>query len=616
LLRQESEEWRWPDSLHGIGVPEGVRQLIERQLEHLSEEEQRGLEVASVAGMEFSAAAVSAGLEIELLGGEERCEAMARRTLLLQPSGMEEWPDGTGASRYGFRHALYQEVVYERLSPGRRSQLHRCIGERLEAAYGTRAGELAAELAVHFERGRDYQRAVQYCQRAATNAMQRSAYPEALSHFTRGLALLAALPESSERWQQEFLIQIALGLVLQVTKGSAATERETAYARAYALAQLHGDPLQQSLALQGLWSCSWMQGALQTARMQGEQLLVLAQQSQTPWPFFGAHRALGGAFYFLGELPLARTHLEQALSCVDLHQGYPDEFHHVQAFVEFVPAYLAFTLWLLGYADQARQRMSEAQTLAQQAGDFYGITAVSMWAMELQFLLRERQAVHTHSEQLIELATTQGFPQWLALGKLFEGWALTGQGQGEQGILQLRQGLAAFQTNGARLALPHFFSLLIDAHRMRRQWGEGLGVVADAFAVVEQTSERFYEAELWRLKGELTLQSSGRRLGSSVKTSAKVKVHGSKSRTSSSQEAEACFLKASEVARQQQAKSLELRAVMSLGRLWQRQGKKEEARQMLAEVYNWFTEGFDTRDLQEAKALIEDLEARGNKDKG
>jgi predicted ATPase len=159
----------------------------------------------------------------------------------------------------------------------------------------------------------------------------------------------------------------------------------------------------------------------------------------------------------------------------------------------------------------------------------FAAAAVSA-GLTLETSQAEPSQVEERCEQLIELATTQGFPQWLALGKLFEGWALTGQGQGEQGILQLRQGLAAFQTNGARLALPHFFSLLIDAHRMRRQWGEGLGVVADAFAVVEQTSERFYEAELWRLKGELTLQKEARgwRLETSLPPSqaSSLKSHG------------------------------------------------------------------------------------------
>jgi predicted ATPase len=151
LLRQENGEWRWPDSLQGIGVSEGVRQLIERQIEHLSEEEQRVLEVASVGGIEFSAAAVSAGLEIELLRGEKWCEGIARRTPFLQASGIEEWPDGTGATRYRFRHALYQEVVYQQVTEARRVQLHRLIGAREEIGYGERATEIAAELAIRFE---------------------------------------------------------------------------------------------------------------------------------------------------------------------------------------------------------------------------------------------------------------------------------------------------------------------------------------------------------------------------------------------------------------------------------------------------------------------------------
>jgi predicted ATPase/DNA-binding winged helix-turn-helix (wHTH) protein len=237
LLRQEQGEWQWPGALHGMGVPESVRQLIERQVEHLAEEEQRVLEVASVGGVEFSAAAVSAGLEIELLCGEERCEAIARRTLLLQPSGMEEWPDGTGASRYRFRHAVHQEVVYARIPEVRRARLHKAIGERIEEGYGERAGEVAAELALHFTSGRDFHRAVSHLQTAADNALRRHAFAEAIGLLRRALELLQAWPDTPARAQQELALQVALGTPLLLTKGQASPEVERTYNRARELCQ-------------------------------------------------------------------------------------------------------------------------------------------------------------------------------------------------------------------------------------------------------------------------------------------------------------------------------------------------------------------------------------------
>jgi predicted ATPase len=211
------------------------------------------------------------------------------------------------------------------------------------------------------------------------------------------------------------------------------------------------------------------------------------------------------------------------------------------------------------------------------------------FAAQLHQLCRQEQAAQEKAEAAITLATDQGFPIWIASGIFLRGWALAEQGQIEEGITQIRQGLACWQAAGAEVALPYWRALLAEAHGKAGKVEQGLSLVAEALAQVDRSGERAAEAELYRLKGTLTLQS---------------KVRGPKSKV---EEAEECFLKAIEIARRQQAKSLELRAVMSLSRLRQSQGKKDEARQMLAEIYNWFTEGFDTKDLQEAKVLLDEL---------
>jgi predicted ATPase len=258
-----------------MGVPASVRQLLERQFEQLAPEEQVLLEAASVVGVEFAAAAVAAVAQaIEAV--EACCDALARRGQFVQARGTADWPDGTVTASYGFRHALYRELVYDRVPASRRVRWHRQIGARLEAGYGARAPELAAELAEHFVRGRNAEQAVHYLQLAGAQAVQRSAHREALQHLTRGLELLAMLPETPARTQQELNLQLALGQALSATKGIAAPEVEQTYARARALCAQLGETPQLFPTLWGLCRFYRSRGALPTARELGEQLHQLA----------------------------------------------------------------------------------------------------------------------------------------------------------------------------------------------------------------------------------------------------------------------------------------------------------------------------------------------------
>jgi len=259
--------------------------------------------------------------------------------------------------------------------------------------------------------------------------------------------------------------------------------------------------------------------------------------------------------------------------------------------------YLANILWLLGYPDQALKRSREALTLAQEID--HPLSTIAVWVLntDLHQFLHEAQAVQQQAEALITLCNEQGFSSLLAAAIVRRGWALAEQGQGKEGIVQIRQGLAAYRATGAELWRSRHLALLAEAYGKAGQAEEGLTALAEALDAVDRTGERMYEAELYRLKGELSLKS--RQVKDKSKTS--------QGKSEVEQEAEECFWKAVEIAQKQQAKSLELRAVMSLARLWQQQNKKDEARQMLAEIYGWFTEGFDTKDLQEAKALLEEL---------
>jgi predicted ATPase len=613
LLHEVDGQWQVKGDLERAGIPESVQQMIEKQLDGLSVEEQRMLEAASVAGVDFSTAAVAAALESAVEPIEERCAELARRGHFLRAGAVSEWPDGTMATHYTFVHALYQNVLYERMTGGQRVRLHRRIGEWQETAYGRRAGEIALELALHFERGRNYERAVEYHHQAAQTALRRSGYREALAHLTTALALLKALPCTPMCLQQELKLHLALGPALMAFKGLTVPEVEVAYTRARALCEQTGDTAQLFPALWGLYMFHILRGEIHKARALGEQLLAVAQQQQDPVLLLEAHSSLGISLFWLGELTAAQVHLTQGIAL------YNPQQHHALAslYGGWDPGIACLVdgvlvLWLLGYPDQATKRSTEALTLASALSHPYSLAGTLDWTAMFHQLRREEHATRERAEAAMALATEHGFPAWGMIATFLRGWALAQQGQEEEGLTQLRQNIVAWRSAGSGWGQPYWLALLTEACRKAGQIEEGLKVVAEALAMVEKTGECVFEAELYRLKGELTLQSrtSHRQVQSKSRASqdkSKGKNPQSPIRNPQLEEAAACFRRAIAIARRQEAKSLELRAVMSLSRLWQRQGKQQEAHQMLAEIYGWFTEGFETADLMEAEALLEAL---------
>jgi predicted ATPase/DNA-binding winged helix-turn-helix (wHTH) protein len=606
LIRQvlrQADDGRW--EFHGTlaelerWTPESVRHVLTHQRERLAREEQRVLEAASLAGLEFSAAAVAAALETEAIQVEAHCGRLVEQQQFLRLAGISEWPDGTRAGRYGFLHALYQEFWHERVSVGHQQQWHLRMGERKEAAYGRRAREIATELAVHFEQGRDYRKAVQYLQQAGENALRCLAHQAAVHLIRKGLELLPTLPDTPDRAQQELRLQLTLAAPLTATAGYTALEVERVHTRALELCRQVGETPQLFSTLLGLCGFYLERAEIQKARECAEQGLSLAQNVHDPVLLMWAHRMMGDLFYRLGEFALTREHLEQGIAL------YHSQSHRASGVLDdpavYCLSFTAYALWFLGYPDQALQRSEEALTLAQEIARPFSVAFALDLASVLHRVRREGRAAQEQAEAAIALSREQGFPFFLTLGIIQRAWALIEQEQVEEGIIQLRQGMAAWRALRTELSWPTFLALLAEGYRKVGQAEEGLPLLAEALATIDRTGERYFEAELYRLKGELVLQST---------------VHSPQSDNPNTQhltpsphtEAEGCFHKAIEIARRQQAKSLELRAVMSLARLWQRQGKKEGAHKMLAEIYDWFTEGFDTKDLQEAKALLEELQ--------
>jgi predicted ATPase len=576
----------------GMGIPENLRQLIERQLTRVTPDERKILEAASVVGAEFSAAAVAAGAEQSAEAAEVQCEALVRREQFLHARGRSEWPDGTMAARYGFVHALYQEVLYEQISTSQRARLHRQIGEREEQAYGERAREIAAELAVHFEQGRDYRKAVQYLQQAGENAVRRSAHQEAIFLLTKGLELLKTQPYTPERMQQELALLTTLGPALITTRGYAAPEVEQVYTQARTLVQQLGDTPQEFFVLNGLWNNYEVQGKHQISCELGEQLLNLAQRRQDPALLILAHHALTVTLFYLEDLPSALAHVDQALALYD-RQHYSLTFFHGHDPRVSCLLFAGHILWSLGYPDQALARNREAVAWAQELAHPYSLAYAltnTAWRHQLR---REAKAAQEHADAAVALCREHGFPLMEAQGTIWLGWALAEQGQLEEGIEKIRWGLDAWRATRAELAWPYFLTLLAEAYRKVGRVEDGLAVVAEGLATAHRNDERWYEAELYRLQGELLLKSEDN--------------HSRSIFGNLQSEAEECFQKAINIAHHRNAKSLELRAAVSLARMWQQQGKQQEAHKMLFEIYHWFTEGFDTKDLQEAKALLEEL---------
>jgi predicted ATPase len=446
---------------------------------------------------------------------------------------------------------------------------------------------------VHFERGRDTHRAVQYRWQAGRKALQRSAHQEAIAHLTQGLALLQTLPDTPERLQQELVVQAHLGTPLIATKGWAAPEVATAYTRASALWEQVGETPQFCWVLYGLCAFHAMRAEWQTARALMERLLTLAQSAFNPTLLMHAHLGLAGILYCLGAFAAVREQVEQGLALYDPQTHHPYVSDAVQDPEAVGRCVAAGALWHLGYPEQARQHLEAALTRAQELAHPFTLAQVLYYATTLSLVRREVQVAGEQAEVLITLATAQGFPFQLAGGLLCRGLVLTEQGRQEEGMWQIRQGLAAHRTTGAEAGQPYALAFLARAYGQDGQATKGHQLLEEALALVNRTGERCYEAELYRLRGELLLQGD---------TSPRAQ-----STEQPLLEVEESFRQALAVARRQQAKALELRAAVSLSRLWQQQGKQAEARALLAPIYGWFTEGFDTADLQEAKALLEAL---------
>ena len=588
LLIEENSRWTLRANATELRatVPESLRQLIERHLDGLRPDEQRVLEAASVAGPEFSTAAVGAGLGHDVVSVEECCARLARRGQLLQGSGERIWPDGTVAGFYRFAHALYREVLYARVPVARRTQLHWRVGTREEAGYQGQVEERAPALAVHFERGADPERAIAYRRLAADSALRRHAHADAIGHLTRALVVLESLPETPARRRHELDLQMALGPALMATKGYGAPEVEQTYTRARELCREIGETAPLFPVLMGLRRAHILQAKLQTARQLAQECLALAEAAGDPALALEAHCGLGVIRCFQGEFVESRVHTERGMALYDAREHLRHALTYGDDPGVGCLSYAGLALWFLGYPDQAAEKIRAACQLAEALTHPFSLAYALIGAAWLHQFRREPEAARAHAEAAVALSVEHGFPLREAQGTIIGGWALAALGEKEEGIARIRRGLGAFQATGAALNRTYYLALLAETYAESGRPDEGVAVLGEAFAIVEGGGESWWEAELYRLRGVLL----GRREGPSDLATL-----------------EADFSRALDVARVQGARSLELRAALNLARLWRRQGRSFLAHQLVAEVFSQFTEGLGTPDLVDAMTLLAEL---------
>jgi len=486
---------------------------------------------------------------------------------------------------YIFKHALVQDAAYQSLLKSTRQHYHQRIAHVLEATFPATVDQQPELLAHHYTQARLTEKAVHYWYQAGQSAIQRSAHVEAISHLRTGLALLKTLPAIPERTQREVDMLLALGASLIATKGWAAPDVGETYAYARQSCTHLDDPHQLFPVLWGLWAYALVRAEYQTAHALGEQLFALAQQAHDSTMLLVAHGVLGRTLFYLGTVAAAHTHLAQGIALYEPQQHHAVTFRYGEDAGVVCHSFAAWALWSLGYPDQALARSQEAVTLAQEGVHPFSLGFALFFAAMLHLFRREVRVTQQCAAALLRLAQEQGFQYWTAGGAIYHGSALAHQGQAQKGIAQIAQGLTAWRASGAELGRPTILTFLAEAYGTIGQPEVGLTVLAEALVHVEHTGERYYEAGIHRLKGELLLQQN----------------------SGNQAEAETCFQHALAIARNQQAKSIELRTATSLARLWQQQGKRTEAQELLAPIYGWFTEGFDTADLIEAKALLDAL---------
>lgn len=584
LVKDKEGYWKEGPKLRWDALPARVDAVIEERINRLNEKLRELLIVASVEGEEFTAEVVARIKETEILElirllGRE----LDKRHHLVSAKGIRQL-ERQRLSLYLFQHILFQRFLYHSLDKVERAHLHEQVGKILESLYGEQAGEISVELARHFLEAGIVPKAIEYLHKAGDKAVRLSAGAEAIAHYNKALELLQQLPETSERDQQELALQLALAVPLQATKGFGAPELGQAVVRARELCDRMGDTPQRFTALVQLCTYFATTAQYRTALKLRDEISRLAEQLKDPLLEAVSYYVHVWTLLNVGEL--VQT-VEYAKHMSDV---YDEEKH---GFLGYLFGYDLGVLnmgfgswawWILGYPDQALKQTLEALRISQKLGHPATLAFITLGACELNWFLKDFEKIHGYTEELVPICEKNGFIYFGAHGYFYRGERKTFAGKVKEGIDEMYQSLAIMEGTGTLTCFTRLLARVAYACQKAGEVEEGLAAVNKAMGIMQKCDERYMEAELYRLKAELLWM-----------------------RGEGESEVEKYLRQALEVSRRQRAKSWELRATMSLSRLRQKQGKKEEARQMLAEIYGWFTEGLNTPDLKEAKALLDSL---------
>jgi DNA-binding winged helix-turn-helix (wHTH) protein/tetratricopeptide (TPR) repeat protein len=577
--------WRLTQSLPDLSrdIPQSVRSMIERKIEQLSDREREFLVAAAVEGYEFDSASVACAIHADSLEAEERPRALERVHAFVKRTGEHEFPDGTLTVRYRFVHVLYQNELYSSLDPTRRTALSTALARSLEASHGDKCVSIASQLGFLYETARDSDRASNYFGFAAQTAARRFANHEVIELSRRALELLMRSPDTPARSARELELQLMLAFALQVTRGFAAEETRVNMARAQDLCTKMGDTEQMFPIMWAFGAYYCNRGDMQSGYNIMERLLNMAHAANDPLLLMGGHAGVGVLLTHQGEIVAARRHHEE---CSKLHNA-AKHGQYVQ-FYRLDPGLYSLSegarsLWLLGYPDHASAEFKQILNLGQSVSHPQSVAIALVLGADHYRILREPEKTIEITDVCVALCNEQGIPLHCAWAECFHGWAIAELGETDQGVSEIRASLGLQLSLGAEVAHPQFGAVLAEVLLHAGRVEEGLKAVDDGLDASGRHDERYYDAELWRLKGELLKMQD--------KTA----------------EADSCFNMAIAIARRQAAKSWELRASVSLARLRLEEGKREEAQHVLRDIYAWFTEGFDTPDLREAAALLKEV---------
>ena len=583
VLSREQDEWKLTRSVPEIAreLPESVRGMIQRKIDLFSDADRRLLVAASVQGYEFDGAIVAKVLGVDPADIEDRLDVIDRIHGFVRQVRELEFPDRTLTLRYQFVHVLYQNLLYASLTPARKASLSRAVGKALEECYGDKTGDIVSELAVLFEAARDFSLATDYFQLAARKAADLFAYEEAFLLGRRALDALRALPDCPERRRRELTILITVGVPSMASRGYSSLEVREIYDRASALCLEFNETRQLAPLLYGQFAFNIVRLQLDRAREASDRLNYLAQQGGDSSVAALGAITLGLVHYYGGEFQAAAQHFHRMAVHYDLEQR-----RSMYTTVGYDPAmaahaYLGWSLWCLGYPDGGREGVEAAVRAAGELEHAYTLAFALHFAGTVYAWRGDWEQVRIYNERTLKVANDERLYYYTALGVCLDGLCLARQDRREEGLARMREGLERLQTISGRSSWRRFASDFAEQLALAGRLDEGLNIVDKE--IEETGSDHFWDTELFRVKGELLL------------------MRGTDSATA---EAERCFRQAIDVARQQRAKSFELRASLSLFRLWLTQEKPSEAASLLSGIYGWFTEGFETADLKAARRML------------